>query len=160
MDTWILIQCALRQQPWGFTHTHTLLHVYPDLAFNKYLNLPHFQILSLRPHSYIWVLFNHLHPPQPSLHHPSILHFLLFPLLPSSIIPSRSPHPSTPPSSSSFFFPFVSLYRAHLFMHHMTCKAREQAHTDRHICTKCHFHILCLRQWNANHVSVYMESEI
>lgn len=113
-------------------HTHTLLHVYPDLAFNKYLNLPHFQILSLRPHSYIWVLFNHLHPPQPSLHHPAILHFLLFPLLPSSIIPSRSPHPSTSPSSSFFFFPFVSLYRAHLFMHHMTCKAREQAHTDRH----------------------------
>lgn len=113
-------------------HTHTPLHVYPDLAFNKYLNLPHFQILSLRPHSYIWVLFNHLHPPQPSLHHPSILHFLLFPLLPSSIIPSRSPHPSTSPSSSFFFFPFVSLYRAHLFMHHMTCKAREQAHTDRH----------------------------
>lgn len=44
------------------THSHTPLHVYPDLTFNKYLNLPHFQILSLRPHSYIWALFIHSSP--------------------------------------------------------------------------------------------------
>lgn len=66
------------------THSHTPLHVYPDLTFNKYLNLPHFQILSLRTH--LGPLHpSHLLPSTP--HHLSISHpLLLFYFLPSAIL--------------------------------------------------------------------------
>lgn len=116
MDTWILIQCALRLQPRGTQHTQTPLHVYPDLTFNKYLNLPHFQIPSLRPQSHIWVLF--IQPTLPFFSSSS-LH-----LLPFCHLPPLCHHSSISPSPFPFLFSFVLLFRAHLFMRHMTCKPK------------------------------------
>lgn len=157
MDTWILIQCALRQQPRGFTHTLSFMFIQTSLLINIWIC-----------HTFKFSASGHTHTAGSSSTtptHPSLL----------CIIPSFS----SLPSPSFLYHPFTLSTSLHLSLlpllllsfclalqgssfhasHDMQSKGAG-THRQTHICTKCHFHILCLRQWNANHVSVYMESEI
>lgn len=105
MDTWILIQCALRQQPWGFTHTHTLsfMFIQTSLLINIWIC-----------HTFKFSASGHTHTSGSSSTtstHPSLLciiplSFIFFSSL--SFLPLSSLHalhippPLPPPPSSSF----------------------------------------------------------